>query len=354
MNNHEQFEGSSHERTPETRLALWLQEILHTPPHSRATSPMTDIPDVQNIHLELLSGGDYHLTFYQQLPDFIMALLTNDPHATTHYAPLLYHLAGCHECHNAYLDLYDSLHAAMYPEGPRPLLGQGTRTLAATPQRMLGHLCQTLISQAEAVLRNAHREDSHDQQTEHARSLLQLALRVSARINQSSIRRYATHDLVRVATLFAGPDIPPEVEPEVYTYTPILAGAGGGRGKRTVRGADVLIRPQSEEPPAIHLQANGNLEGSILQNGHRLELHLRNLDPTMRGRSVLISVPLGSLIEPIRWLGGNPLAIRSAGPVDDTGNLVTPLGETDLSLHDAEEYSLLSVMFTGLTVRAAS
>jgi hypothetical protein len=102
------------------------------------------------------------------------------------------------------------------------------------------------------------------------------------------------------------------------------------------------------------LQASGNLDGSIHQNGRRLELHLRNLDPTMRGRTVLISVPLGGLIEPIRWLGGNPLAIRSITPVDETGKLVTPLGETDLSLHDAEEYSLLNVMFTGLTVRVAN
>src|SRR5260221_1844854 len=107
------------------------------------------------IQLELLLDNNYHIKFFQQLPDFIMALLNNDPHVTLHYAPLLYHLAGCEECHRSYLDLYDSMRAAVQPREPRPLLGQGTRTLGATPPRMLGHLSRALISQAEVVLRQA-------------------------------------------------------------------------------------------------------------------------------------------------------------------------------------------------------
>ena len=73
-------------------------------------------------HLELLLDSNYHIHFYQQLPDFVMALLHNDAQAMLQYADLLYHLAGCSECHTAYLELYDALRGAVYPQGFRPQL----------------------------------------------------------------------------------------------------------------------------------------------------------------------------------------------------------------------------------------
>ncbi|MBV9228493.1 MAG: hypothetical protein JOZ18_04200, partial [Chloroflexi bacterium] len=223
MNDHRQFEGASDPHandTQQAKLARWLQHLLQEPEQTTHASVLEE----SIAQLELLLGSNYHPHFYQQLPDFIMALLTNDPQATIHYAPLLYHLAGCRECHTGYIELYDAMRAAVHPEGARPVLGQGTRTLAATPQRMLGHLCQTLISQAEAVLRQARHD--HTNADAAARSLLQLAISISARIGQSSIRRQALQDLVRVATLFDGPTTPREDDPAVRAYTPTLAGAG--------------------------------------------------------------------------------------------------------------------------------
>jgi hypothetical protein len=281
-----------------------------------------------------------------------MALLNNDPHATFHYAPLLYHLAGCEECHRSYLDLYDSMRAAVQPREPRPLLGQGTRTLGATPTRMLGHLSQVLISQAEVVLRQARHD--HTDADVLARSLLQLALRISTHITQSVLRREALQDLVRVATLFDASVPPLEQDPDVHTYTATLIGAGGMRGKKVVRRADISVHSldQSQEMPVIQLQSR-SLNGSIIQQEHMLELHLQGLDASLRGHYVTVSVPLGSLIEPVRWLGGNPRTIRSIVPVDSTGLLVMPLGETELSLVNAEEYHLLEAMFLLLEVRVA-
>jgi hypothetical protein len=114
----------------------------------------------------------------------------------------------------------------------------------------------------------------------------------------------------------------------------------------------MLSRPANQEQPVINLQSRG-LEGSIVQRGQMLELHLHDLDKELRGQYVTISVPLGSLIEPVRWLGGNPRAIRSAAPVDASGALVIPLGETELQLSDLEDHNLLEVMFLLLEVRAA-
>jgi hypothetical protein len=61
---------------------------------------------------------------------------------------------------------------------------------------------------------------------------------------------------------------------------------------------------------------------------------------------------LGSLLEPVRWRGGNPRAIRSTGPVLPDGTLVTPLGLTDLLLQNTEERNLLEAMFLLIEVRA--
>lgn len=376
MNETPRSGGPTGPQDENVRLAGWLQQILHVAPREKTK---TALPGESDHQLELMLESDYHLHFYQQLPDFIMALLSNDEQtplrspepqasgadalvsgirdfpATIRYAPLLYHLAGCQECHSAYLDLYDSLKEALYPQGRRPLLGQGTRTLEATPQRMLGHLCQTLISQAEAVLRQARREHSDGETS--ARALLQLALHISARINQGNIRRYALHDLVRVAsaasgTAPSGGQEPPEDDSHVYQYTPATAGAGARRGRKVVRRADVLTRYSHQELPVIYLQAR-SLTGTITQQGEMLELHLHDLDTVLRGHHVLVSVPLGSLLEPIRWIGGNPRAIRSAMKVDEAGSVTVPLGRTDLRMEKLEDRNLLEAMFMLLEVRRA-
>jgi len=105
--------------------------------------------------------------------------------------------------------------------------------------------------------------------------------------------------------------------------------------------------------PIIHLQAN-MLEGTITQHGDTLQLHLHDLDKTLHGQFLTISVPLGSLIEPIRWHGGNPHTIRSVVPVDQHGMLDTPLGQTELQLSNPEERNLLEAIFMLLEVRTAS
>lgn len=346
MNDHNQFEKRADPHTHYEKLALWLQEVLRLP-LERKTLPA----GAGETQLELLLGSDYHLHFYQQLPDFVMALLNDDPMAAVHHAPLLYHMAGCHECHTGYLELYDAMHYAMQPQRPRSTLGQGTRTLAATPQRMLSHLCQTLVSQAEAILQQARRDHSDNDVT--ARRLLQLAITISAHIAQSHVRREALHDLVRVALLFEGPSPPRAEEPGVHTYVPSLAGAGGMRGGRKIlRRAEMLTRsPHQEQPiiPIIYLQSRF-LEGSITQHGAMLELHLQDLDESLRGQYVTVSVLLGTLIEPVRWIGGNPHAIRSPVPVDASGGLTMSLGETELQLDRSEDHNLLEAIFLRIEV----
>jgi len=113
-----------------------------------------------------------------------------------------------------------------------------------------------------------------------------------------------------------------------------------------------LQHSYSQEQSAIEIQSNG-LKGRIIQQGQELELHLQNLDATLRGRYLTISVLLGSLIEPVRWRDGNPQAIRSTVPVDASGTLVTLLGETEMRLNNPEERNLLEAMFLLLEVRAS-
>ena len=344
MNDHSQFESALN--TDYSQLALWLQRVLQGSSQAEERSGVAE----DEARLELLLGSDYHLSYYQQLPDFIMALLNNEPTAPVHYAPLLYHLAGCRECHKGYVELYDAMHAAIQPQRSRSMLGQGTRTLAATPQRMLGHLCQTLISQAEAVLyqsRHTHTDDGAI-----ARSQLQLAIGISAHITQHHIRRLALSDLVRVATLFEGPSPPHKENPHTYRYVPVLTGSGGMRGgKKVVRHTETFMRSPRREQPIIHLQSH-SLEGSIVQHEQVLELRLRELDEALRGQHILVSILLGTLIEPVRWVGGNPHAIHSATPVDTSGMLVMPLGETELQLGKPEDHNLLEAIFLHVEVRA--
>jgi len=67
---------------------------------------------------------------------------------------------------------------------------------------------------------------------------------------------------------------------------------------------------------------------------------------------VAITVPLGALLEPVRWRGGNPRSIRSTDPVDALGVITVLLGETELQLDNNEERNLLEAMFMLLEVRA--
>ena len=110
----------------------------------------------------------------------------------------------------------------------------------------------------------------------------------------------------------------------------------------------MLERPAGE--PSIELQS-GTLQGSVTQREDILELHLRNLDTSLRGHYLQITVPLGSLIEPVRWFGGNPRAIRSQSPVNAQGNLTMQLGKTELRLTTAEDRNLLEAMFKKLDIR---
>ena len=338
------------------KLAQWVQDIMHTAPAAPSAQTLSSGTNTQknpitgerDIQLELLlQDSSYHKRFYQQLPDFVQALLNNDPQAATHYAPLLYHLAGCATCHQSYLEIYDAMRAALFPREPRPILGQGTRTLEATPQRMLAHLCQAWITQAEAILREA-RHDRTDEDTA-ARTLLQSAIQMSARIKQDSVRQQARHDLVRVATLFDVPNVS-QTSPVEHAFTPVLVGPKGvtRRGEKSTS----QVKEGTPNQLAIVLQSQ-KLEGTILQNGQTLELHLQDLDASLRGHFITTSITLGSLIEPIHWLGGNPRAIRSATPVDTTGTLIMPLGETELRLSVPEERNLLETTFLLLEVRVA-
>lgn len=329
MNENKQFENVSPGDSANKKLARWLLHVFD----------LAQVP-----------GGDYHPRYYQQLPDFILALLRNDSQAIVQYAPLLYHIAQCPPCRQSYLELYDALGYALHaPETAQA--SQGTYALASMPLAALVHFCQLFISQSEAILRLAHHE--HSAGEEAARSLLRMAMRMGTHISQSSVRTRALHDLVRVANLSEGVSSTSEQPPAAHSYAPLI-GTGGTRHGKVVRKADTALRSTGTptEPPSIFLQSL-TVEGTIIQQDQLLELHLHDLDKQLRGHYVTISIPLGSLIEPVRWLGGNPRIIRSAQPVGPDGTLVTPLGETELRLNDTDERNLLEVMFLLLEVRAA-
>jgi hypothetical protein len=287
----------------------------------------------------------YHLVFYKQIPDFVAALLNKDTQATLRYAQLFYQLIGCAACHTAYLEVYDAMRAALTSSDGQVLAENGSHSLASIPPRTLVQLCQVLIAQAQAVLREARR--AHSDNDAWARSLLQQALRMSSHIMQSTLRQRALQDLVEVATLYTGAQSD-EQGPASHTYTSLVATGSGTRKGKTRRRAEMLERPMGE--PVIDLQS-GSLEGLVTQHEDTLELHLHGLDESLRGHYVLISVPLGSILEPVRWLGGNPHAIRSQSPVNERGSLNTPIGKTELRLTDAEDHNLLEAMFKRLDVR---
>lgn len=336
MNTRNRSEGFPDPQNPYLALARWLQQILATTPRQSRAELTSIIENGGQL------GDDYHLSFYQQLPDFVTALLTNDPQATLHYAPLFYHLIGCNVCHKAYLEIYDAMRAALTTDGNHTAIDQGAHPITSVPPRMLAYLCQLLISQARAVLRQAHLD--HTNNDAWARSLLQQAIRISSHIMQGSARQQALRDLVEVATLYTQ-----EQTPAAHSYTPLIAAGNGTRHGKTRRGAGMLEHPAE----AVLALQSGSLEGEIRQVGDTLELYLADLDEHLRGHHLLISLPLGSLLEPVRWLGGNPLAIRSQSPVDEKGRLRTPLGKTDLRLSNLEDHNLLEALFRKLDVRPA-
>ncbi len=340
--------GTFHPDDTSRKLARWLQQIMAQPPREQEPPPAS-LTEEPLSHLAI-PPGEYHPQFYRQLPDFIMALLKHDPQAASRYAPLLYHLVGCPVCHAGYLDLYDALRAALAVDENQ----LHTVPLPVGPNvpspRQLAQLCQLLIMQAEAVLKLARHERRDDSAL--ARALLQLAIKTGTRINQATLRAEALQDLVRVATGFQEPEAPPE-PPALYTYAPTLAGAGGARHGKTMRkAASPHPAGPSHEYPALPLQ-DRSFTGTITQQGDTLILHLHALDSSLRGRPVTISVPLGSLIEPIQWLGGNPRAIRSTVAVDEQGTLTVPLGYTALRLDNPADRPLLEVTFMRVEIHPA-
>lgn len=337
-----QFVGAPDPQKQYGPLAQWLYQLLvsHAPGGSGEQIPAGE--DVS------LPGADYHAAFYPQLPDFVMALLKEEAGVTTRYAPLFFHLLGCPICHRAYLETYDALRAALADEirpATTSLRLPSSASLATTSPKLLVFLCQLLIGQARTVLRQAHRD--HADEDAWARSLLQQAMEISRYIMQGTLRQRALHDLVEVASLsqISAPASPTGTGTLSYEA---LVGAGSTSRGRTVRRADMLSR--SGEQLSIELRAD-SLEGAITQEGEMLILRLVDLDERLRGKFLLISVPLGTLLEPVRWLGGNPSAIRSANPVDANGTLVTPLGRTDLQLSKPEERNLIETLFKKLDIR---
>ncbi len=342
MKNRNKFEGTPDPQEKYYPLAQWLRQVLAVPPLQSQSEPAPASDETQN-------GGVYHRRFYRQLPDFVMALLNNDSQAILHYAPLLFHLIGCPSCHATYLEFYDAMRAALQEgEAPMQTSTGSLTTLATTPPRMIVHLCQSLISEAEAVLRQAHRE--HTDGDALARSLLQQAIQISAHLTQGQMRQRALRELVRVATLFEDYSAVQEQPPALRSYSPLQVTGNGSHRASIVRGADTALHPAGHATIPIR---SAQLEGAITQHEDTLELHLRDLDAKLHGHYITISVPLGSLLEPVRWLGGNPRAIRSLVPVDEHGALKTPLGQTDLRLSNAEERNLLEAMFLKLDVRLA-
>jgi hypothetical protein len=351
MNNEKQFDTTPDRSDAYIHLARWLQYLFSTMSPGEILEVEDDNEDEE---LEQAKSHNYHPQFYRQLPDFVMALLSHTTDAASAYAPLLYHLAGCAACRSAYLEFYRALQPVIETGTTIPTINNATRPLSAMPGGSLVHLCQTLIDQAETVLRQDRRTSSDN--SAYARSLLRMAIRFSTQIGQSMMRRRALQDLVRVATLFDGPQSPGEQPPAIHSYEPLVGAAGPRHGGKVIRRGETALRtmgtPTEPSASAIYLHAS-QLEGSITQQGDLLELHLHDLDNALRGHILSITIPLGSLLEPVRWLGGNPRAIRSAVPVDQHGDLTTPIGHTDLRLTNPDEHNLLEAMFLLLEVRAA-
>src|SRR5579863_6639759 len=204
-------------------LARWLQLILAYPVEDMN---ITGDNEVLN-QFEIPFVMQYHPTFYQKLPDFIMALLHNDPQVLTNYAPLLYHLAGCAVCREAYVELYGPMKEAVQVHEEHPTGNEEIRPLSAMPSGLLVQFSRLLISQAEVLLHQARHE--HSDNDDQARSLLQMAMRISTHLTQQSMRSHALHDLVRVASLYAGESSPDTQSPPALSFMSVVAGTGGTR-----------------------------------------------------------------------------------------------------------------------------
>jgi len=337
----DEFVGKFDPQGPNAPLAQWFYQLLTSAPPVVSPEQLPVGEDVS------LPGPDYHAAFYPAIPNFAMALLRKEPDLLTHYGPLLFHLIACPTCHRAYLETYDALRVALAEETRQTtaLRLSSSASLATTSPKLLVFLCQLLIGQARAVLRQAHRE--HADEDAWARALLQQAMQLSRYIMQGTLRQRALRDLVEVASLYQTSNVEPPGASGLLSYS-ALVGAGSGARGRTLRRAEMASRPQ--EQGSIELRA-GNLDGSVTQEGEMLILRLAGLEESLRGKFLLITVPLGTLLEPVRWLGGNPYAIRSAGLVGPDGALITPLGRTDLLLSNPEERNLLETLFKKLDVR---
>lgn len=343
MSNH--FVGISDLREQDASLARWLYQLLSSQPQESFSD---EIPVGEDVSL---LRTNYHAEFYPHIPHFALALLRQDSAALTRYAPLLFHVIGCATCHRAYLETYDALSVALADEirsVATPSRSAGASSPAATSPKLLVLLCQLLIAEARAVLRQAHRE--RNDADAWARVLLQQAMQMSRYIMQETLRRRALRDLVEVASLAAqeaATGAPPGQA--ALSYELVAGGGSSARGRRKIRRAEMLSR--TNEPVSIDLHA-GSLEGTVTQQDDLLILHLVGLDASFYGKTLLISIPLGTLLEPVRWIGGNPYAICSVGPVEANGTLTTPLGRTELQMGNPEERNLLETLFKKLDVRA--
>ncbi len=333
-------DGLSDIRNEYLPLAQWLQQILATTPQH----PKAELATITDIGGKF--GDAYHLEFYLQLPDFVQALLNNATQKDLiHFGPLVFHLIECPTCHAAYLEIYGAMRATIGIDEARTSTSTLPQSIATTSTRVLVYMCQLLINQAAEVLREARHD--HSDNDAWARSLLQQAIYLSSHLMQSTQRQRALQDLVEVATFFDD-----TTTPAAHSFLPVLSTGSTSRQGKIRRRAETLGRPNEEV--AIYLQSGlSKQEGTITQNQGILELHLESLDQELRGQYLLISIPFGSLLEPVRWMGGNPRAIRSKVPVGEDGTLTTPLGSTDLQLSNPEDHNLLEAMFTKLDIRSA-
>jgi hypothetical protein len=195
----DQFVSASDPQGPYAPLGQWLYQLLAITPQVTHTDQISVGEDAS------LLGTGYHAEFYPQIPNFAMALLKQDPEATTRYAPLLFHLIGCPICHRAYLELYDALRVALGGETKLAVRVPSSASLATTSPKLLVFLSQLLIGQARSVLRQAHRE--HSDQDTWARWLLQQAMQISRYIMQGTLRQRALRDLVEVANLYSSTQV---------------------------------------------------------------------------------------------------------------------------------------------------
>jgi hypothetical protein len=344
----DQFVGTPDPAGASAPLAQWLYQLLAESPQATSAEKFSPGEDASPL------SQDYHLAFYPQIPNFAQALLQQDSAVWTRYANLLFHLMSCPVCHRAYLEIYDALRVAQNDtlHTTSALRTPTPSSFGTTTPKMLVFLCQLLIGQARSVLLLAHREQTD--QDAWARSLLQQAMQISRLIMQGTLRQRALRDLVEVAGLYSatGPAAqaaPPG--PAALSYVSLVSNASGTRGRPVMRRAEMMAPPPQQA--SIELRS-ASLEGTVTQQGEQLILQLVDLDKTLRGHFLLISIPLGTLLEPVRWQGGNPYAIRSTVPVGPDGVLVTPLGKTDLQLTSAEDRNLLETLFKKLDIRATA